>query len=147
MESHWTFDGGNFNVIPDEAYGFVYKITNIKTMKMYIGKKQFYSIRRKKIKGRKNRKWIISEMKWGSYTGSSEQLNEDILELGKDKFRFEILGIAYTKGQLNYLEEYTQFLMNVTESDRFYNKSIGSSKYRNLTIDDRFRQTLKKISI
>ena len=47
---HWEPDL-DFSI--DDYFGFVYKITNIQTQRSYIGRKQFHSYTRKKIKERK----------------------------------------------------------------------------------------------
>jgi len=115
----------------NEAYGFVYIITNMKTNKFYIGKKQTKSIRKVKIgkrekaltKTRKIFKEVIKPMDWKNYYGSSEDLKKDIAEFGKDIFRRQILILAKDKRELTYLEVKNQFLFDVLSSDS-YNKNI-----------------------
>lgn len=133
MQSHWTFNGQVFSAIPESMYGFIYKITNIETGKSYIGRKQFISITRKRIKNRTNRKVIKKETNWREYTGSCIPLNKEIQKLGKDKFKFEILALAETKGQLNFLEVCAQIKNDVLIKDS-YNDNIGSGMFRNLKI-------------
>ena len=140
--SHWTYNGKKFDTIPEDTYGFVYKITRKEDGKFYIGKKQFYSITRKKVPGRKNRKVITREMKWREYVGSCVQLQEDIKTEGKDKFTYEVLVLARTKGQLNFLEVVAQIKMDVLFK-KTYNDSIGSGKYMSMKIDDRLKESVK----
>ena len=72
MTGHWLYEE-NFD--PSEWFGFVYRITHIKSGKSYIGKKQFSSYRRKKVKNRVNRKRVVTESNWKKYTGSNDILN------------------------------------------------------------------------
>ena len=147
MLSHWKYRGEDFNEIPENAYGFVYRITNISSGKMYIGKKQFISVRRKKVPGKTRRKVVKTEMKWREYTGSNKLLNEHILEQGKDNFKFEVLALAYTKGQLSYLEENVQHKLNAIVSPNFYNDSIGSRGFINLKITSEFKDALENMEL
>ena len=143
--SHWTYKGKAFDEIPEGAFGFVYRITEKYTRKKYIGKKQFFSTRRVKQKGKKRRKVVVKESNWKTYTGSSKNLNEVIEKKGKEKFKFEILAIGYTKGQCNYLEEAIQFKLDVIIDDSYYNDSVGSRKYIGVKIDDEFKRAINSI--
>ena len=69
-------------------FGFVYIITRKKTKRAYIGCKQYFV--------KKNKKKVESD--WRVYTGSSKTLNEEIDELGKSQFHFEIIGEYKTRG-------------------------------------------------
>jgi len=126
---HWSPDL-DFNV--DDYFGFVYKITNKNTNRSYIGRKQFHSYIRKKIKGKKNRKKIVRESDWKTYTGSCEPLNEEIVSIGKENFTFTILKLCITKRDLGYTETQLQFKENVLESTfadgtrKYYNNNIMS---------------------
>tara|TARA_Y100000310_G_C20613772_1_gene779473 strand:+ start:946 stop:1362 length:417 start_codon:yes stop_codon:yes gene_type:complete len=126
---HWSPDL-DFNV--DDYFGFVYKITNKNTNRSYIGRKQFHSYTRKKIKGKKNRKKIVRESDWKTYTGSCEPLNEEIVSIGKENFTFTILKLCITKRDLGYIETQLQFKENVLESTfadgtrKYYNNNIMS---------------------
>ena len=116
----------------DDYFGFVYKITNIQTQRSYIGRKQFHSYIRKKIKGKKNRKKIVRESDWKTYTGSSEILNEDINRMGKDKFIYTIMKLCVTKRDLGYYETWYQMTESVLDSKfpdgtrKYYNNNIMS---------------------
>ena len=86
-----------------EGYAaFVYRITNLETGKMYIGKKILKSIRRKKVKGKTRRKKVETESDWRRYFGSSGTLQEDVTRLGQDRFRREILRFCKTRGTASY---------------------------------------------
>ncbi len=130
-------DYGHWNNLPDtfdpaDWFGFVYCITRKDTKRKYIGKKQIHSYRRKKVKGRKNRKKVITEAKWRTYTGSCDELNEEIKTLGKDKFTFEVLKLCKTKGELTYSEVEYQIKRDVLTSlledgsKEYYNSNIMS---------------------
>ena len=64
----WYYNGEQFkleNYPNDSLVGFVYEITEKDTGKKYIGKKLFWSTRRKKVKGRTRR--VVSESDWKDY--------------------------------------------------------------------------------
>lgn len=107
-----------------DNFGFVYRITNLMTDKVYIGKKFFFSIRRKKVKGRTNRKVIKKESDWQDYYGSCKPLLQDIEKFGVNMFKREILSLHKTKGQVNYGENRLLFGLDVLDSDKFYNSNI-----------------------
>lgn len=121
---HWStsliIEEGN---IP---YGFIYKITCLITGKKYIGKKQCKSIlKRKPLKGKKNKRHEVIETDWKIYTSSSRELNEDILKYGKDNFEFEIIEICDSKFALAYREAKIQFDEEVLLRDDYYNGIIN----------------------
>jgi hypothetical protein len=110
-------------------FGFCYKITNLKTGSFYIGKKQFWNTRRKKLTlkekktSRKKYKEVIKESDWKDYWGSNEDLQKDVFMLGPSFFKREILDLAHTPKYLSYLEAQYQFHYNVL-SVSSYNKNI-----------------------
>ena len=112
----------------------MYRITNEESNRSYIGRKQLTSTRRKKVKGRVNRKITRKESNWKEYTGSCDELNEEINTIGKDKFKFEILKLCKTKGELGYWETKLQFNEDVLHS-RFPD---GTRKYYNSNIMNRW---------
>jgi hypothetical protein len=130
---HWVFD---YDFDPDDWFGFVYRITEIHSGRMYIGKKQFFSTRRVKVKNRKNRKVVIKDSDWKSYTGSSKHLNSAIEEYGKDNYTFSIESLHETKGSLYYQEVKMQIEEDVMLSTfddgtpKYYNKQVGAVKFK-----------------
>jgi hypothetical protein len=140
--SHWIYRGKLLEELPDDVFGFVYRITNTISGKKYIGRKYVTVTRRVKREGSKRRRVITKESNWREYIGSSNELIADIEKLGKDKFIFEILAFGYSKGQVNYLEEAVQYKYNVLFDDTYYNSSIGSRKYVNIAKDERFLNEL-----
>jgi hypothetical protein len=124
-ESNWLFGGKPFTSEQVGKYeGFIYQITNRHTGKKYIGRKYFFSIR--KVKGKRNRQRTESD--WQSYYGSSKELQKQVKELGSECFLREILSLHKTRGDTNYSEVRTQFLLNVLEDADYINDAIG--KYR-----------------
>ena len=119
---HWKVYGP----VPEEAFGFIYEIVNITNGKKYIGKKQIVrKVKRPPLKGRKNKRCILKESDWKTYTGSCRELNEDIQTLGKENFAFTILKICYNKWELAYREAELQFKHGVLLSDEYYNGIIN----------------------
>ena len=124
---HWTITE-EFDLTT--YFGFVYKIKRKDTGRSYIGRKQFMSYRRKKVKGRKNRKRYETDSGWRGYTGSCNELNEELEQLGKEAYTFEILKLCKTKSELGYTETKIQFeldvLNSVLEDGRraYYNSNI-----------------------
>jgi hypothetical protein len=117
---HWELAAG---VAPEEAaFGFIYEICNTVTNRKYIGKKQCISkLKRKPLKGRKNKRIELKESDWKVYTGSSNELNADIEKYGKDKFRFTILHFCGSKWELGYREIKEQIHRDVILSQDYYN--------------------------
>ena len=123
MGLNWQYDGKDFteDLIGDN-YGFVYQITNLTNGRKYIGKKFFYSSKTKQVKGKKKRYKASSD--WQTYYGSSAELTKDVLSLGHDKFKREILHLCLSKGDCGYLEAKEQFICGALESDEYYNTWI-----------------------
>tara|TARA_R110000824_G_scaffold98131_3_gene234246 strand:+ start:8294 stop:8701 length:408 start_codon:yes stop_codon:yes gene_type:complete len=108
---------------PGDNYGFVYVITNLTNQKKYIGKKFFWSLKRKQVNKKKKR--ITVESDWKKYWGSNDELKKDISLLGKEKFTREILHLCKSKGVTNYLEAREQFERHVLENkEEWYNSWI-----------------------
>ena len=123
MGINWLYNNIDFTEEQiGEFYGFVYLITNLKTGRKYIGKKFFYSSKTKQVKGKKKRYKVYSD--WQTYYGSNAELVKDVLELGSENFKREIIHLCKTKGECGYLEAKEQFLNAVLESDDYYNSWI-----------------------
>ena len=108
--------------IPENAYGFVYLITNNDNGKKYIGKKLFWFRKTKILKGKKKRYKIESD--WKTYWSSSEEVKSLVQNLGEQLFTREILHICESKGMCNYLEAREQMDRRVLESNDYYNGTI-----------------------
>jgi hypothetical protein len=121
---HWLL--GEDVILTEDTFGFIYEITNTVTNKKYIGKKQCKSkLKRKPLKGKKNKRIEIKESDWREYTSSSTELNEDIKKFGKDKFLFKILRVCGSKWELAYFEISEQIEKNVLMRDDYYNGIIN----------------------
>ena len=109
-ENPWVYKDSAFTSDDiGDFFGFVYRITNRKTGKRYIGRKYFTQCR--KPRGSKRR--VTSESDWKKYYGSSPELKADVKDTGKFLFRREILSLQPTKGKVNYEETRQLFLNNV----------------------------------
>jgi hypothetical protein len=128
----WLFEGTSVDSLPEDCIGFVYIITNTITGRKYIGKKlaKFSKTSYKTVKlknGTKKKKKIRSKINsdWMDYYGSSDELNKDILTLGKENFTREILHYCKSKAHTSYLEAKEQFDRKVLESTDYYNGQIS----------------------
>jgi hypothetical protein len=118
----WLYNNTELEVIPEDAYGFVYLITNTATGRKYIGKKLFWFRKTKVIKGKKKRLKVESD--WREYWSSSEEVRADVQAHGEDKFIREILHICPNKGLCNYLEAREQMDRRVLETEDYLLSSI-----------------------
>lgn len=118
----WLYKNSPLEVVPEEAYGYVYLITNLENGRKYIGKKLFWFRKTKQVKGKKKR--IKVESDWRDYWSSSDEVKKDVETLGADKFTREILHICPNKGLCNYLEAREQMDRRVLESDLYYNGQV-----------------------
>lgn len=120
---HWQLA---FGVEPKEAFGFIYRITNTVLNKAYIGKKQCVSkVKLKPLKGKKRKRVTKKESDWKVYTGSSKELNEDIIKYGIESFTFEILEWCNSKFELGYKEIKLQLQEDVLLKESYYNGIIN----------------------
>jgi len=138
----WLFEGTSIDSLPEDCVGFVYLITNTVTGRKYIGKKlaKFSKTSYKTVKlknGTKKKKKIRSKIDsdWMDYYGSSDELNKDILTLGKENFTREILHYCKSKAHTSYLEAKEQFDRKVLESTDYYNGQISVRVHRSHIIN------------
>ena len=128
---------------PDPTYGFVYKITHIKSNKSYIGKKVLFHNRKTKLTkkdlsvyegvvGRKpSYKIITKESDWKSYWGSNKPLLELLKSEPQNQFTKEVLIFAPTKKLLTYYESQILFVYRVLEEpEMYYNDNILGKFFR-----------------
>lgn len=112
--------------IPEEPYGFIYEIENELTGRRYIGKKQMTAVRKlPPLKGKKRKRLKTVDTDWRTYTSSSNELNNDIVKYGKDKFTFTILAFCNSKWELAYMESKLQFENDVLLTEKYYNGIIN----------------------
>jgi len=119
----WIYNGEPYYE-PGEYYGFVYIIENLLSGRKYIGKKFFWSIKRKQVN--KKRKSYKVESDWKEYWSSSDELKTDVENLGRENFRRTIIHLCPNKGTANYLEAKEQFTRSVLENkELWYNSWIS----------------------
>lgn len=129
---HWEFPH-DFEI--DDWFGFLYRITELSSGMEYVGKKQLHQHLRKAVKGKVNKKKVIKESDWKTYTGSSVRLNLAIAATGKDNYKFEIISLHKTRASLVYAEVKLQIAEEVLRTrlpngDRkYYNGLISGIKF------------------
>lgn len=128
----WYYNDAIIESIEEEYIGFVYIITNLTNNRKYIGKKlaKFAktTVRTVKLKnGNKKKKRIRGKIEsdWRDYYGSNDELQADVIKLGPDNFRRDILYFCKTKAECSYIEAREQFSRRVLESDEYYNGQIS----------------------
>jgi hypothetical protein len=126
----------NIDQFPSGTIGFIYKITNIKTGKFYIGKKILENKIKKPLTKKESLQWdkpgripkkkvVIKESNWESYFGSCKPLLEDVKVLGKENFKREIIRICESKKEMSYYEVYYQFEYKVLHVDSYCENILG----------------------
>ena len=133
MLSDWLHNNNVVDTLPEDCEAFVYLITNNTNDKKYVGKKLAkFKTTKPPLKGKKNKRRGTKESDWREYWGSSDNLKEDVLALGEDKFTREILYFCPSRGVARYIEAREQFERKVLLSDEYYNGiinvRIGGSK-------------------
>ena len=110
-------------------YGYIYKITNLITDKIYIGQH-------------------IGEEFDKKYFGSGKLLKDAIKKYGKKNFKKEILEFCQTEEDLNEREKYWIFQLNSTDKNVGYNISFGGQDgcFRNLSHTKEERQKISASS-
>ena len=118
---------------PEGAVGFIYMIHFTDYDKSYIGRKSFWSSRKRKFgkresalvtdKRKKKYEIVIKESNWRTYNSSNLDVRSRIA--CGDKHVKIILDIAYSKKQLSYMEERALFSNKVLETDNFINDNIA----------------------
>ena len=118
----WAYKGEEFteNMIDDNV-GFVYIITNETNNKQYIGKKLF--TKSKTYQKNKKKKKMRVASNWITYTGSNEQLNEDIKN--GHSIKKEIIHLCKSKGFCSYMESKEILMRDCLLNDKYYNYWIS----------------------
>ena len=134
----WLYEDEVFDVTPEEYQGFVYKITELHTGKMYIGKKFFWTPKTLPVtKTRKRRVKTRVESDWKDYYGSSKEVQDRVKENGKEHYTREILRLCKTKGDCSYWELYEQMVNHVLLSKNYYNEFVGAKIHsKHITKED-----------
>ena len=122
----WYYQDNLITELPEDCEAFVYLITNLTNDKKYVGKKLAkFKTTKPPLKGKKNKRRGYKESDWRTYWGSSDHLNADVLDLGEDKFKREILYYCPSRGVASYIEAREQFERRVLETDDYYNGIIN----------------------
>lgn len=119
----WIYKGKPLEEIPDDAYGFVYLITNNADNRYYVGRKFFYSTKTRQVN--KKKKKVKVESDWKDYYGSNKTLQEDVSRLGPGAFHREILHLCKSKGTCNYYEASEIFKRDAILNENYYNGWIS----------------------
>ena len=134
-ENPWLYDGKVFESEDiNDYFGFCYILTDLENGIKYIGRKYFYSVRKKKG----IRKKVRSESDWKTYYSSSKKIQQMVLESGPNRFKREILSLYKKKGQVNYNETKLLFQHNVLEAVN----DDGERLYYNENIMNRYFSTI-----
>lgn len=131
----------NLDDIPAGVLGFIYHITHIPTGRKYIGKKNLFLKRKKKLTKKQLAEWdkpgrkpkyetVTKESDWYNYVGSAKEMIELLKNGSLDDFKREILCFCNTKKQLTYNELRYQFKYDVLESDDYINENLLGKFYR-----------------
>lgn len=133
----WKYKNEEFiSEMIGDSYGFVYEITDTENKMKYIGKKWFWSTRKKPpLKGKTRKRIIKTESDWMKYYGSSEEVKLLVEQEGTERFAREILRLCKTKGECSYWELKYQLEYDVLlKPDEYYNSFVGAKIHRNHVI-------------
>jgi hypothetical protein len=137
----WLYQGRPFNdsMIPEGAVGFVYEMEAIIDGKSirYVGKKNFYSVTKKKfgkkavakMTDKRNKKYeTVSKPSYQNYYSSNEVLKE--AHKNKIPIKRYMVKICFSKMELTYYETKFQFLREVLEKEEYLNGNILGRFYK-----------------
>jgi len=126
-------------MIPEGAEGFVYEMQAIIDGKLvrYIGKKNFYSITKKRfgkkalssMQDKRAKKYTMQKKLTYLDYYSSNAVLKDAHKAGIEIRRY-MLKICFSKMELTYYETKFQFVRGVLESDEFLNGNILGRFYK-----------------
>ena len=150
----WTYKGQlitELSDMPENVFGFIYKITNGKTGEYYIGKKQVLSVRKRNFgkreiaaledKRMKKYEMVTKESDWKDYRSSNKEvkgwfdknekaLKEDRRDDINDQLKLEILHFCSNKKSLTYYELQEQFAHNVLADENSLNDNLLGKFFR-----------------
>lgn len=137
----WVYKGEVFNdsKIPEGALGFIYEMEAIIDGKAvrYVGKKNFYSITKKKfgvkalanMEDKRAKKYTIQvKTNYQNYYSSNKVL-QDAHKAGVIIKRF-MVRICFSKTELTYYETKFQFVREVLEKEEYLNANILGRFYK-----------------
>lgn len=137
----WLYKGKEFteDMIPEGAVGFVYEMKAIVDDKVvrYIGKKNFFSVRKKKfgkkalaqMKDKRAKKYtMVSKPSYENYYSSNKVLQE--AHKNNIPIQRYMIRICYSKTELTYYETKYQFNKEVLEKEEYLNGNILGKFYK-----------------
>ena len=130
MNQEWLYEGKPWNPeyddIPPEYFGFIYRITDKETGEMYIGQKRMRRTKTLPVtKTRKRKQKLLVESDWRNYYSSSKHIQNNVSKGLEGLYKREILRFGYSKGDLNYLEMLEQIKCNVLMDTKYLNGIIN----------------------
>lgn len=150
----WIYKGQlitELSDMPENVFGFIYKITNGKTGEYYIGKKQVLSVRKRNFgkkeiaaledKRMKKYEYVTKESDWKEYRSSNKVVkgwfdeNETALNEGRntdinDRLELRILRFCSNKKSLTYYELQEQFAHDVLADESSLNDNLLGKFFR-----------------
>lgn len=124
----WSYENKNVSAPPKDAKAFVY-LLEFADGKLYIGKKNLESTRRKKIAGKSRRQVVVSESNWRNYLSSSLEVKAKIKN-GDVLVKREILKWCTSTAEATYWELYEQVTRHVLCDMHYLNKWISAKIFR-----------------
>lgn len=146
---HWEL--GNNVTLPEDfeenpPMGFVYHIENKETGKFYIGQKKILKVeKRPPLKGKVRKRKIVKQSDWKTYCGSSNELKNDVLKFGEDKFTFKIIRFCDSKWECSYWELYYQMHNHVLFREDSYNGIINVRISKFQKFIDRYKDEIQNL--
>ncbi len=126
----WYYKNKEYKEIDSEdLIGFVYRITDLKNNRFYIGKKLFHFSKTKQVKKKKKKFKVESD--WKTYYGSNDELKAVIAELGTENFKREIIRLCKSKGECSYYETKMIFELDALLKKEYYNSWVSCKIQRN----------------
>ena len=130
MNQEWLYEDKpwdpEYDDIPPEYFGFIYRITDKETGEMYIGQKRMRRTKTLPVtKTRKRKQKLLVESDWRTYYSSSKHIQNNISKGLEGLYKREILRFGYSKGDLNYLEMLEQIKCNVLMDAKYLNGIIN----------------------
>lgn len=111
--------------IPDDAIGFVYKITHVESGRVYIGKKLLVSnVKQKPLKGKTRSRRVVKESDWKKYKSSSWELEELRKTHPNSPLEYEIIQFCCCKWELAWVEMEIQVKLKVLHHPEKYINGI-----------------------
>ena len=145
---NWIYQNKEFDPTDEDLkpwVGFVYRITEIDTGKMYIGKKFFWKPKTLPVtKTRKRKVKTKVQSDWKKYYGSNEQIKLLKEHKGERAYHREILRLCATKGDCSYYEAKLQFEYDVLLNDKYYNAFIGCKIHSNHLSENKIKKSVDK---